>query len=70
MDEEAVYELLKEHAIYGLGLDVFEQEPAQNSKLLELPNVVVSSHTAASSQEAINQMSKMAVEHLIQELEL
>lgn len=69
IDEDDLYELLKTHKIYGLGLDVFEQEPPQSSKLLELPNVVVSSHTAASSQEAINQMSRMAVENLLRELE-
>lgn len=67
--EEELYELLKEKKIYGLGLDVFEQEPPQNSKLLTLPNVIVSSHTAASSQEAINAMSRMAVENLIRTLD-
>lgn len=61
--------LLKENKIYGLGLDVFEQEPLESSLLLTLPNVIVSSHTAASSQGAINAMSTMAVDNLIQSLE-
>ena len=69
LDEDALYELLKKRKLYGLGLDVFEQEPPQNSKLLTLPNVIVSSHTAASTQEAINAMSRMAVENLICSLE-
>ena len=68
IDEEDLYELLKDHKIYGLGLDVFEHEPPQDSRLMTLPNVVVSSHTAASSQEAINAMSRMAVDNLIKGL--
>lgn len=68
IDEEDLYDLLKYHKIYGLGLDVFEIEPPQDSKLLSLPNVVVSSHTAASSRGAINAMSIMAVDNLIETL--
>ena len=68
IDEEDLYDLLKYHKIYGLGLDVFEIEPPQDSKLLSLPNVVVSSHTAASSKGAINAMSIMAVDNLIETL--
>lgn len=68
IDEEDLYDLLKYHKIYGLGLDVFEIEPPQDSKLLSLPNVVVSSHTAASSKGAINAMSIMAVDNLIDNL--
>lgn len=69
IDEDDLYVLLKENKIYGLGLDVFEQEPLESSLLLTLPNVIVSSHTAASSQGAINAMSTMAVDNLIQSLE-
>lgn len=68
IDEEELYELLLEKKVYGLGLDVFEHEPPQDSKLLTLPNVVVGSHTAASTQGAISMMSKMAVENIIKEL--
>lgn len=68
IDEEDLYDLLKYHKIYGLGLDVFEIEPPQDSKLLSLPNVVVSSHTAASSKGAIDAMSIMAVDNLIENL--
>lgn len=69
INEEDVYELLKAKEIYGLGIDAFEHEPPQNSKLLELANVVAGSHTAASSQDAINKMSMMATEHIIADLE-
>jgi D-3-phosphoglycerate dehydrogenase len=70
IDEEALYEACKSHQIYGAGIDAFEIEPARNSKLLELDNVVVGSHTAASTIGATNTMSKMAVENIIKDLEM
>lgn len=69
LQEDDLYELLKARKIYGLGIDVFEEEPPRNSKLLTLRYVVAGSHTAASTVEAINTMSRMAVEHLIDELD-
>ncbi len=68
LDETTAYKLLKEQKIYGLGVDVFEHEPAETSPLLECPNVVVGSHTAASTKNAIEQMSLMAVENVLKEL--
>lgn len=69
MNEDDVYDLLKAKKIYGVGIDAFEHEPAQNSTLLEFPNVVAGSHTAASSQGAINMMSTMATKNVIADLE-
>ncbi len=65
VDEEYLYHLLKENKIYGIGLDVFEQEPPENSKLLTLPNVIVGSHTAASTEGATIKMSEMATDNII-----
>ena len=65
IDEDALYEALIEGKIYGAGLDVFSVEPPVGSKLLELDNVIVSSHTAASSQGAVDKMSIMATENII-----
>ncbi|RBP67326.1 D-3-phosphoglycerate dehydrogenase [Alkalibaculum bacchi] len=69
VDEEALYEAIADNKIYGAGIDAFEEEPPQNSKLLSLENVVVGSHTAASSFEATNLMSLMATENIIRDLE-
>jgi D-3-phosphoglycerate dehydrogenase len=65
INEDDLYDALKHKQIYGAGIDVFETEPAQNSKLLELENVIVGSHCAASTAGAVNTMSNMAVDNII-----
>ncbi|MHA1226234.1 MAG: hydroxyacid dehydrogenase, partial [Candidatus Hodarchaeales archaeon] len=52
VDEDALYNALKEKKIAGAGLDVFQIEPAKENKLFELENVYVSPHIAASTIEA------------------
>lgn len=69
IDEEAAYEALKEGRLGGLGLDAFEIEPPQNSALFEFPNVVVTPHTGAHTQEATNNMADVSVRNLIDVLE-
>ena len=44
IDEESLTELLAQGKIAGAGLDVFEQEPRINPKLLKLPNAVLLPH--------------------------
>ncbi len=68
IDEGCLYHLLKENKIYGAGLDVFEQEPPEDAKLLGLPNVIVGSHTAASTEGATIKMSEMATDNIIAQL--
>lgn len=68
VDEEALYDLIKDGKIYGAGIDAFEQEPARDSKLLTLDNVIVGSHTAASSIGATEQMTMMAAQNIIKDL--
>ncbi|MHA2031876.1 MAG: hydroxyacid dehydrogenase, partial [Candidatus Kariarchaeaceae archaeon] len=52
VDEDALYNALKERKIAGAALDVFTVEPARNHKLFELDNLYVSPHVAASTKEA------------------
>ncbi|MEY4449855.1 MAG: hypothetical protein RLZZ304_230 [Actinomycetota bacterium] len=52
IDEAALYEALKSGQIAGAGLDVFVQEPPKESPLLTLPNIVVTPHLGASTDEA------------------
>ncbi len=52
VEEEALYEALKEGHLSGAALDVFEKEPPEGSPLLELPNVVFTPHLGASTKEA------------------
>ncbi len=52
IDEDALHTALVAGEIAGAGLDVFVSEPPQDSPLLALPNVVVTPHLGASTDEA------------------
>jgi len=52
VDEEALYQALKEKKIAAAALDVFVNEPPVNSKLYELENIVMTPHLGASTEEA------------------
>ncbi len=52
IDEDALYIALKENKIGGAALDVYENEPPKESKLMELDNIVCTPHIAASTEEA------------------
>ena len=69
IDEDAAYEALKEGRLGGLGLDAFEVEPPHNCALFEFPNVVVTPHTGAHTQEATKNMAQASVQNLIDVLE-
>ena len=52
IDEVALHQALSEGWIAGAGLDVFVNEPPTDSPLLGLPNIVVTPHLGASTDEA------------------
>jgi D-3-phosphoglycerate dehydrogenase len=52
IDEDALYRALTSNVIAGAGLDVFVSEPPKESPLLALPNVIVTPHLGASTDEA------------------
>jgi phosphoglycerate dehydrogenase-like enzyme len=55
-DERALFEALTRGTLAAAGIDVFEDEPAAlDNPLLNLPNVVVSSHVAGVTKEASRQ---------------
>ena len=50
VDEDALYEALKNGEIWGAGLDVFEEEPvSRDHPLLSLPNVTVLPHIGSAT---------------------
>lgn len=54
VDQQALYEALRDGKIAGAGLDVFEREPIDpHDPLLTLANVVLSPHTAGTTPEAL-----------------
>jgi D-3-phosphoglycerate dehydrogenase len=52
IDEDALHDALVTGTIAGAGLDVFVHEPPTGSDLLALPNIVVTPHLGASTDEA------------------
>jgi len=52
IDEAALHTALSEGWIAGAGIDVFVAEPPKGSPLLSLPNIVVTPHLGASTEEA------------------
>lgn len=52
IDEDALYERLKSGELGGAAFDVFEKEPPENLKLLELDNFEASPHIGAQTKEA------------------
>lgn len=69
IDEDALIHALKAGRIYGAGLDVFESEPPEREALYHLDNLVMGSHTAASTQDAVANMSLFAAENILKSLE-
>jgi D-3-phosphoglycerate dehydrogenase / 2-oxoglutarate reductase len=65
VDENALYDLLKDQKIAGAGLDVFEVEPPVNRKFLELPNVLCTPHIGAQTKEAQELAARVIAEKLI-----
>jgi D-3-phosphoglycerate dehydrogenase len=52
VDEQALYNALKEGRVAGAGIDVWEKEPCTQSPLFEFESVVVTPHLGASTEEA------------------
>ncbi len=66
VDPDALYEALRDHRIFGAGLDVTDPEPIpMDSPLLTLDNVIIAPHIASASQTSRDQMSWMAAQNLI-----
>jgi glyoxylate reductase len=64
VDEAALARALKERALAGAGLDVFEHEPVVTPALLEMPNVVTTPHLGSAVFEVREQMAHIVVDNI------
>jgi len=63
--EPALIRALQGKVIGGAGLDVFEKEPiSQDNPLLALDNVVLTSHIAAGTMDALTEKMRSVFENL------
>jgi D-3-phosphoglycerate dehydrogenase len=66
LDENALYDALKNGKLAGAALDVFEVEPPTNKQLLSLSNLVCTPHIGAQTIEAQGLASIVIAEKVIQ----
>ncbi|MFT5344310.1 MAG: D-3-phosphoglycerate dehydrogenase, partial [Dinoroseobacter sp.] len=64
VDEAALADALKAGQVAGAAFDVFEVEPAINSPLFNLPNVVCTPHLGASTTEAQENVALQVAEQM------
>jgi hydroxypyruvate reductase len=69
IDEEALYNALLSGKVKAAALDVFEQEPPKNNKLLTLKNVIATPHIGAQTLEAQARTSNQIAQKVIEALE-
>ena len=64
IDEDALYELLKNGHLAGAGLDTYQKEPYQGP-LVELENTILTPHIGSSAGNSRFQMESCAVDNLV-----
>jgi D-3-phosphoglycerate dehydrogenase len=69
VDQEALYQALVSGKVKAAAVDVFEEEPPKNSKLLTLKNVIATPHIGAQTQEAQLRASMQIAKKVIEALE-
>lgn len=65
VDEPALCDALERGHLRGAGLDVFELEPRVDPRLLRMRNVVVLPHIGSATEEARNEMARIAAMNVL-----
>ena len=65
VDEQAILDGLESGQLGGVALDVFAQEPPENTALIGHPKVVVTPHLGASTEEAQREVAIEAAEQVL-----
>lgn len=66
IDRNALYDALHKGQLYGYGSDVHFMEPGFDEELIACEHTVLTPHIAASSADAIQRMSDIAVENILE----
>ncbi len=70
VDEAALLGALRAGRLHGFGTDVLEVEPAlAGHPLLAEPNVIISPHSAASTEEGLARMARVAAQNILDALD-
>lgn len=69
IDEAALFDALDSGEIAGAALDVYSQEPPENSPLFSLDNVILTPHLGASTEEAQVRAGTQLVENIFDAIE-
>ena len=69
IDENALVAALRDGIIRGAALDVYEQEPKMAAGLAQLPNTILTPHTASATEETRAAMSELSAKNIIEVLE-
>ncbi|HEX3366537.1 NAD(P)-dependent oxidoreductase [Phenylobacterium sp.] len=64
IDEDALIAALKDGRLWRAALDVFVQEPTPAERWADVPNAVLTTHTAGSSNEAVPLMVAQAIDNV------
>ncbi len=65
INEEALYDAITSGKVAGAALDVFEQEPPVNSRLVGLDQVICTPHLGASTEEAQVNVAVAVAEQIV-----
>lgn len=65
VDETALCDALESGHLRGAGLDVYENEPAVNGRLLQRQDVVIVPHIGSATDEARNGMARIAATEIV-----
>lgn len=68
IQEEALYQAIKNGRVAGAALDVFEKEPPVDNPLLKLSQVICTPHLGAATQEAQENVSEEVAKQVVDAL--
>lgn len=70
IDEDALYDAIKEKRIAGAGLDVFDEEPCDSdNRFLEFDNVTIMPHFGGNTVDVVHHQTDMITEDILNFLE-